>query len=101
MLAPCSGGSDWQKILLLEVNLDGSTKQLNDTLRNVKFSTTAWAPDSKVSRPRNVPKQRHHCFLRLACRKSCIPPCKVGEMPNADTCVWSKFSCNADSQGST
>ena len=74
MLAPCSGGSDWQKILLLEVNLDGSTKQLNDTLRNVKFSTTAWAPDSKVSHPRNGPHAATPLFP---------PPCLQKELhPN-------------------
>ena len=44
------GGSDWQKIMVKEIAADGSSKLLNDTLQNVKFSTTAWAPDSKVRR---------------------------------------------------
>ncbi|MCJ1354271.1 MAG: hypothetical protein MMC33_004258 [Icmadophila ericetorum] len=43
-----SGGSDWQKILIKQINPDGSSFMLNDTLSNVKFSTTAWAPDNKV-----------------------------------------------------
>ena len=99
--APCSGGSDWQKILLLEVNQNGSTTQLNDTLDNVKFSTTAWAPDSKVSCPRKVPMQQHCCSLRLAFRRSCTPACNMGEMPSANTWVCRKILRNADSQSST
>ena len=47
-LALCSGGSDWQKIMIKQINPDGSSTMLNDTLGNVKFSNTAWAPDSKV-----------------------------------------------------
>ncbi|CAL5219022.1 g780 [Coccomyxa viridis] len=42
-----SGGSDWQKIMIKEINPDGTSTLLNDTLSNVKFSNTAWAPDNK------------------------------------------------------
>ena len=44
----CRGGSDWERIKILEVNQNGTSQELNDTLGNVKFSATAWAPDSKV-----------------------------------------------------
>lgn len=30
------------------MNPNGTSQELNDTLGNVKFSATAWAPDSKV-----------------------------------------------------
>ncbi|CAK0747901.1 hypothetical protein CVIRNUC_001798 [Coccomyxa viridis] len=42
-----SGGSDWERIKILEVNQNGTSQEMNDTLGNVKFSATAWAPDSK------------------------------------------------------
>ncbi len=45
----CRGGSDWQKIMIKEINPDGTSTLLNDTLSNVKFSNTAWAPDNKVT----------------------------------------------------
>ena len=44
----CRGGSDWERIKILEVNQNGTSQEMNDTLGNVKFSATAWAPDSKV-----------------------------------------------------
>ncbi len=44
----CRGGSDWQKIMIKQINPDGTSTLLNDTLSNVKFSNTAWAPDNKV-----------------------------------------------------
>ena len=44
----CRGGSDWERIKILEMNQNGTSKELNDTLGNVKFSATAWAPNSKV-----------------------------------------------------
>lgn len=34
--------------MIKQINPDGSSTLLNDTLGNVKFSNTAWAPDSKV-----------------------------------------------------
>ena len=51
----CRGGSDWQRIMLKEISPDGSSKLLNDTLSNVKFSNTAWAPDSKVTPCHDAP----------------------------------------------
>ena len=45
----CRGGSDWERIKILEVNQKGTSQEMNDTLGNVKFSATAWAPDSKVN----------------------------------------------------
>ncbi len=48
-LAARSGGSDWNSIKVLRVdNATGAPIFLNDTLNNVKFSTTAWSPDNKV-----------------------------------------------------
>ena len=44
----CSGGSDWESIRVLRVNETGGVTYLNDTLNNVKFSSTAWSPDNKV-----------------------------------------------------
>ncbi|BDA42018.1 Prolyl endopeptidase [Coccomyxa sp. Obi] len=42
-----SGGSDWESIHVLEINETGAVTYLNDTLNNVKFSSTAWSPDNK------------------------------------------------------
>ena len=48
-VSACSGGSDWETIHVLQINNDtGAATVLNDTLNNVKFSSTAWSPDSKV-----------------------------------------------------
>ena len=54
----CSGGSDWEVIKVLSINNDtGAVTYLNDTLNNVKFSSTAWSPDNKVPTPRMLRHQ--------------------------------------------
>ena len=37
--------------MLRIANSTGEVTYLNDTLNNVKFSTTAWSPDNKASPP--------------------------------------------------
>lgn len=45
-----SGGSDWIIMRVLSVDLaSGEASDLDDKLEFVKFSTTAWTQDNKVS----------------------------------------------------
>lgn len=54
----CSGGSDWESIRVLRINETGGVTFLNDTLNNVKFSSTAWSPDNKVWEQTSCPQYR-------------------------------------------
>lgn len=56
---------------MLQINNDtGAVTALNDTLNNVKFSGTAWSPDSKVWRllaDLLLSKQHHKVHYCLTC----------------------------------
>ena len=85
----CRGGSDWERIKILEVNQDGTSQELNDTLGNVKFSATAWAPNSKVIRLacQSLTGRPETLSLADSC-PGCLMPCAAAWGPNcmAQTC---------------
>ena len=45
--------------MIKEINPDGTSTLLNDTLSNVKFSNTAWAPNNKVTHCPEILKECH------------------------------------------
>ena len=62
-----SGGSDWRKIELLQVDpATGSGTKMDDTLDYVKFSSIAWTHDHKVC----IPRCLSHSCIGVVCLSS-------------------------------
>ena len=60
-----SGGSDWVHIKLLTVDQEtGETRDLEDKLEYVKFSSLAWTHDHKVGYFAQQPTVCLACLLR-------------------------------------
>ena len=68
--------------MIKQINPDGSSFLLNDTLGNVKFSNTAWAPDNKVTHCYEVLLVLLQVLKQISAR--CSEQC---EWPASRTCT--------------